>query len=97
MVSLQMTEVKAEKMGELEDMSMDTIKKALKGEKESDSEEVKISVKVLGIVAKTRQTLTNRSAIDFGMATSIASDKELKKYIEVTSPHIKKALVGKVA
>ena len=95
MVNLQVTEAKAEKMGELEDMSMAKIKAALQGKAASDSEEVKIAVKVLGIVAKTRQTLTNRSAIEFGMASCIGTEEQLKKYVAVTSPQVQKALTGK--
>ena len=95
MVNLQVTQVKAQKMGELEDLSLETIHKALKGETASDSEEVKISVKVLGIVAKTRQTLTNRTAIEFGMASSIGTEEQLRKYIAVTAPQVQKALTGK--
>ena len=91
---LQVTDAKAGKLGELEDLSMTAIKAALTGKKASDSEEVKIAVKVLGIVAKTRQTLTNRSAIEFGMASSIGSDEQLKKYVAVTNPQVQKALKG---
>lgn len=95
MITLQMTANKAKKMDEIEDLSLDTIKSALKGEKDADADEVKVAVKMMGVVAKNRQTMTNRSAIEFGMATSIASDEQLKKYISATSPHIQKALGGK--
>lgn len=92
MANLQVTEAKAEKLGELEDLSLRKIKEALEGKIASDSEEIKISVKVLGIVAKNRQTLTNRSAIEFGMASYLGSEEQLKKYIAATNPQIQKAL-----
>jgi len=95
MISLQITEAKAKKLGEVEDLSLGVIKEALNGTLASDDEKVKVAVKMMSAVAKNRQTLTHRVGIDFGMATSIATDKEMRKYIETTSPHIKKALVGK--
>lgn len=97
MVTLQMTEVKARKLEEVEDLALDTIKEALDGTIAADDEKVKVAVKTMSVVAKNRQTSTHRVGIDFGMATSIATDEQLKKYIETTSPHIKKALIGKVA
>ena len=97
MISLQMTEAKAKKLEEVEDLSLDVIKEALNDTLASDDEKVKVAVKTMSVVAKNRQTLTHRVGIDFGMATSIATDKELRKYIETTSPHIKKALTGKAS
>ena len=95
MITLQLTVDKAQKLGEAEDLSLDIIKKTLKGEINAENDEVKVAVKMLGIVAKNRQTMTNRSAIEFGMATSIATDGQLKKYVEATNPQIQKALAGK--
>lgn len=95
MNSLNMTDAKAGKLSEIEDISLETIKKALKSEIPADNEEVKVAVKMMGVVAKNRQTLTNRSAIEFGMAQCVADEKQLKKYVEVTNPHIQKALGGK--
>ncbi len=95
MDSLNMTEGKATKMSEIEDMSLATIKKALNGEVSADGEQVKVAVKMMGVVAKNRQTLTNRAAIEFGMAKAIATDDGLEKYIAVTSPQIQKAIGGK--
>ena len=97
MISLQMTEAKARKLEEVEDLALDVIKDALNDTLPSDDEKVKVAVKTMSVVAKNRQTSTHRVAIDFGIATSIATDKEMKKYIETTSPHIKKALAGKVS
>ena len=91
-----MTDAKAKKLEEVEDLALDTIKDALDETIAADDEKVKVAVKTMSVVAKNRQTSTHRVGIDFGMATSIATDKELKKYIETTSPHIKKALTGKI-
>ncbi len=95
MITLQMTEAKAKGLSEIEDMSLTTIKEALNNEIDADDEKVKVAVKMMGVVAKNRQTMTNRSAIEFGMASSIATEPQLKKYIEATNPEIRKALGGK--
>ncbi len=97
MVTLQMTEAKARKLEKVEDLALDAIREALDGTVEADDEKVKVAVKTMSVVAKNRQTSTHRVGIDFGMASSIATDEQLKKYIEATSPHIKKALAGKVS
>ncbi len=92
MNSLDMTEAKAKNMSEIEDLSLETIQQALSDEVEADDEKVKVAVKMMGVVAKNRQTLTNRAAVEFGMARSIATEKELHRYVTVTSPQIQKAL-----
>ncbi len=96
MVTLQMSEVKAGKFEKIEDLALDVIKNALDNSIAADDEKVKVAVKIMSVVAKNRQTLTHRVGIDFGMATSIATnDEERRKYITVTSPHILKAMTGK--
>lgn len=95
MNTLNMTEAKAGKMSEIEDMSLDVIKKAIKGDIQADEEQVKVAVKMMGVVAKNRQTLTNRSAIEFGMAQVIATEDGLKKYVAASNPQIQKAIGGK--
>lgn len=92
MITLQMTVAKAKDLDEVEDLSLSIIKSALKDEIGADDDKVKVAVKMMGVVAKNRQTMTNRSAIEFGMATSIADADQLRKYVEVTNPQIKKAL-----
>ncbi len=92
MITLNMTEAKASKMSEIEDLSLATIKKALDGTVSADNDEVKVAVKMMGVVAKNRQTLTHRTAIDFNMAFSVADEKQLAKYIEFTNPQIQKAM-----
>lgn len=95
MNNLQINEAKAQKMDAIEDLSLDAIKNALEGNVPADEETVKVAVKMMGVVAKNRQTLTHRGAVEFAMASSIATEQQLKKYIEVTNPQIKKALGGK--
>ncbi len=95
MITLQMTKVKADSLSEIEDMSLATVKKALNDEIDADDEKVKVAVKMMGVVAKNRQTMTNRTAIEFGMASSIATVQQLERYVAATNPEIKKALGGK--
>ena len=92
MNDLRITEAKAEKLDEVEDLALSTIKEALGGTIESDNENVKVAVKMMGVVAKNRQTLTNRSAIEFSMANAVLADGQLEKYVRATSPQIQKAL-----
>lgn len=95
MITLQITEAKAKKLDEVEDLALDTIRKALKGDIAADAVEVKVASTTLSVVSRNRQTSTHRSVIEFGMASSIATDGQLKKYIEVTNPQVQKALMGK--
>jgi len=95
MATLQITEVKAKKMDEVEDLSLDAVKDALKGINPADSEDVKLAIKTLSVVAKNRQTSTHRSALEFGMVSSVATEEQRKKYIAATNPQIQKAIAGK--
>lgn len=95
MITLQMTQAKSDSLSEIEDLALATVQKALKDEIDADDEKVKVAVKMMGIVAKNRQTMTNRTAIEFGMASSIATEKQLESYVKVTNPQIQKALGGK--
>lgn len=92
MINLRMSADKEKKMDEIEDLSLNTIKETLKGVTDAEDEVVKVAVKMMGVVAKNRQTLTHRSALEFTMATSVATEKELKKYVKNTSPQVQKAL-----
>lgn len=96
MKNLEMTEAKAAKLSEVEDLALGTVREALKGINPADSADVKLASHTLSMVAKNRQTLTARQAIGFSMASAIGSDKELKRYISITNPEVKKALSGKV-
>lgn len=92
MISLKITEQKAAQLDEIETLSLDVIKKALGGDLDAGDDSVKVAAKMLGVVAKNRQTMTNRCAIEFSMASSIATEKQLEKYIGATMPEVKKAL-----
>ena len=95
MNTLAMTEAKADQMSAIEDTSMEIITQALSDQIDADSDKVKIAVKMMSAVAKNRQTMMHRAAVDFRMALSIASESELKKYLKATNPQIQKALGGK--
>ena len=95
MNTLDLTQEKADKMSEIENMSLNTIKDALEETIDADDERVKIAVKMLSTVAKNRQTMTNRTAIEFGIAQAVATEKGLKKYVAITNPRIQKAISGK--
>ena len=95
MSSLDLTQKKADEMSAIEDLALKTIKSALEGNLDAEDEKVKVSVKMLSTVAKNRQTMTNRAAIEFSMARCVASEAGLKKYVQVTSPQIQKAIGGK--
>ena len=95
MSSLNLTQEKADRMSEIEDLALSTVKDALDGTINADDEKVKVGVKMLSTVAKNRQTMTNRTAIEFGIAKSVATESGLKKYVEATSPQIQKAISGK--
>ncbi len=95
MNDLQMSPTQVDKMIKIEDLSMDAIKNALENGVQDGDEQVKVAVKMMGVVAKNRQTLSHRTAVDFAMATSIATEKQLMRYVTATSPEIKKALGGK--
>ena len=95
MNTLSMTEAKAGQMSAIEDMSMDIIQQALSDQIEADGDNVKIAVKMMSAVAKNRQTMMHRGAVEFRMAMAIASESEMKKYLEATNPQIQKAIGGK--
>jgi hypothetical protein len=95
MNTLEMTQAKAEKLSAVEDKAIEVVRDALGGVTASDSDEAKLAIKTLNIVAKNRQTLTARQAIGFSMAQAVGTDKELKQYIAVTNPQVRAALKGK--
>lgn len=97
MNTLEMTNEKITKLNKVEDLALDAIRDAFMGTISADSEEAKLAIKTISVVAKNRQTTTHREAINFGMAQIIGSDAELAKYVAATNPQVKKALQGKVA
>jgi hypothetical protein len=97
MNTLEMTQLKAERLSEVEDVAIGIVHKALKDELAPDCEAVKLAIKSLSIVAKNRVTVTHSQAIGFGMAQAIGTEKELEQYIAVTNPQVRAALKGKKA
>ena len=95
MANLAMTEKKAAKLNEVEDLALGILSDALKGVMDADDEQVKVATKTLSVVAKNRQTLTHREAINFSMASTISTEAELKKYVSATNPGIRNAITGK--
>ena len=94
MKNLDITDASIEKMEKMESKAIDINNDALNGNRDVD-DAAKLAIKSLSVVAKNRQTLTNRQAIGFSMAQSIATETQLKKYIAVTNPKVQKALTGK--
>ena len=92
MITLQITPQKEAALNAIEDLSMKVVKKALKGEIGPEDDQVKIAVATLSLVAKNRQIATKRDSFEFAVAVSTATEEQLAKYIEVTSPKIHKAL-----
>ncbi len=92
MNTLTMTEAKAKQMDNIEDMSMATIQDALNDQIEADDDKAKIAVKMMGVVAKNRQTVMHRSAVEFGMAQFITDEAGLERYLKATNPQIQKAI-----
>ena len=95
MNSLQMTEAKAGRMNAIEDASMEAIQQALDDKMDADDDKVKIAVKMMGVVAKNRQTVMHRSAVEFGMAQFVTDEAGLQRYLKATQPQIQKAIGGK--
>ena len=94
MNSLDVTQKKADRLEALEELAITTLTEALKDERDVD-DKTQIAMKTLNMIAKNRQTMTAREGIRFSMAQSIGNDDQLKKYIAVTQPQVKKALEGK--
>lgn len=93
MRALNVTENKANKLDQMEDKAINLISKVLSEEREVD-DLTKVALQSLNIVAKNRQTLTNRQAIGWSIANTIATPEELKRYIAVTNPELTKILTG---
>ena len=93
MRALDITESKAQKFDVMEDKAIELIEKVLTEEREVD-DLTKVALQSLSIVSKNRQTLTNRQAIGWSIANTIATPEELKRYIAVTNPELTKILTG---
>jgi len=91
MAQMELTPKSEQKWNELEEMSLDAVRSAIKRGGEMDDSE-KAAVKALGIAAKNRQTSTARAALHYNMAAAIGSPDELKRYISITNPVVTKSL-----
>jgi hypothetical protein len=91
MAQMELTPQAESKWNELENLSLEAVRTAVRRGGEMDNSE-KAAVKALGIAAKNRQTCTARAALCFNMASAIASPDELQRYIQTTNPVIHKAL-----
>lgn len=87
-MNLDMDNAKAKRFDVLEDKSIEIIQQGLDGNNIDDT--VKAAIKILGVVAKNRQTLTARQAINYNMARDLEDKDKLRKYIEATNPEIKR-------
>lgn len=94
MSNLDLTQAKISNLENLEDVAVRTLEQALNDEREVD-DKVQLAMKVANMVAKNRQTMTAREGIRFSMAQSIGTEDQLSKYISVSQPEVKKALMGK--
>lgn len=90
-MSLEITEIKEKKMGELEDVSMDVVLEYLKGKRQGGDDVVTARC-MINAMKGNRQTLTAKEALRFNMASSVASEAQLKRYVSATCPQIKKLL-----
>ena len=96
MSNLDLSEVKSEQMDKLETTAMSVIQDVLEEKREVD-DVAQAAIKTMSMVAKNRQTQTARMGLSWNIAATIGDDEALKKYVEITTPKIKKALAGKVA
>ena len=92
-MSLEITEGKEKKMGELEDVSMDVVLEYLKGNRQGGDDVVTARC-MINAMKGNRQTMTAKEALRFNMASSVSSEAQLKKYVAATCPQIKKLLKG---
>jgi len=90
-MSLEITESKEKKMGELEDVSMDLVLEYLKGDRQGGDDVVTARC-MINAMKGNRQTLTAKEALRFNMASSVSSEAQLKRYVSATCPQIKKLL-----
>ena len=91
MDGLEITENKAKKMGEVEDVSLDVVLEYLKGKRQGGDDVVTARC-MINAMKGNRQTLTAREALRFNMAQSIADETQLKKYVKASCPEIKKLI-----
>lgn len=91
MANLAISSEKEQKLDKLESSAIEIMQEVMDDKRDVD-DTAKAAVKLLGVVAKNRQTMTAREALGFNMASVISNEKQLKKYVEITNPQIKKAI-----
>ena len=94
MSNLDLSKEKIASLEKLEEAAIIVLLDALAPGGEVD-EKAKMAQKVTNTVAKNRQTMTAREGIRFSMAATIGTEADLKRYISVTQPEVKRALAGK--
>jgi hypothetical protein len=90
---LQITDQKAQQLDDVEAKALKILDKALETEQYDDV--AKMAMQATSMVAKNRQTQAHAAAIGFGMIQSVGTDAQIKRYVEVTNPQVKRALTGK--
>ena len=93
MNNLEINEVKATKLSQLEDDAISELSSAIKTGTLTDT--AKMSMQALQIVAKNRQTVTSRLCLQWSIITSLGTEGQQRKYATVTQPQIGKMLGGK--
>jgi len=96
MNSLDLTDVKEEQLDKLETTAIGILQDVL-DEKRDVDDLAQVAVKTISMVAKNRVTQTARMGLSWNIASTVGDPEQLKRYVEVTTPKIKKALAGKVA
>lgn len=96
MNSLEISQKRAEQFDKLEESSIRIIQEYFDGTRQGGDDVVTARC-MLSVIKGNRQTQTARVALKFNMVSMIADEKQLKQYIKVTQPEIKKAIAGKSA
>lgn len=87
---LEITEAKAKRINEAENLALDVICRALGDKIAADSPKVKIALGTYSVTGKNRQTTTHNVGLGFTMAAETLSPEQLKRYVEVSNPEIKR-------
>lgn len=88
MKTLELSDVKAAKLDELETLAIDSAKGIFQAETGEITDAERAAIKILAIVAKNRQTMTAREALHFNMASALSDPEQLKKYVQTTCPQL---------
>jgi len=91
MQALTIPEETNERLLRLEYDALKVLGEVLRGERPMD-DQVKAAQTALGVVAKNRQTMTNRQAIQVAMARTAGTDQEFGNFVRASAPEIWKAM-----